>query len=102
MGSGGDGVTFMYKGTDRWVDLRSLMLAIKFKVTKKDGSNLPDEPKVTPIQAIHSTMWKYAEIKFNQEFVMWGNEGYTLLYDEKSSLLAEIGYGTEAQRKNSK
>ena len=99
-------VTFDYRGTDRWIDLTSLMLALKFKVTKKNGANLPAEPKVTPIQAIHSTMWKNSVLFFNREpIVASGNyQGYanyinTLLYQEKSSLLSGIGYGTEAQRK---
>ena len=105
--TGSDGnIGFNYKGTDRWIDLTPLMLALKFKVTKKNGANIPAEPKVTPIQAIHSTMWKNSEMSFNREPIMATNnyQGYgkyinTLLYHEKSSLLSGIGYGTEAQRK---
>ena len=102
-------IQFQRNGTNQFIDLVATKLMLSFKVTKKDGSTIPSDTKVYPIQALQATLFKNMEVYFNNQIVEAGNSydaftshlDYYLQYgaQSKKNQLKCIGYGTIAERK---
>ena len=52
-----------------YFDLSRTRLYVKVKIVKKDGSNLPADAKVGPVNLMHSTLFSNADVTFQHQNV---------------------------------
>ena len=104
----GSNLLFIYNGSDQWVDLSATKLKLQLKVVKKDGSSLPANPTVYPIQAVHSTIWDRVTVDINNKLVDYPSQPQYINYfnlllgtsqETKNTTLKSIGYMPMAERK---
>ena len=104
----GSNLLFIYNGSDQWVDLAATKLKLQLKIVKKDGTTLPANPTVYPIQALHSTLWDRVTVDFNNKLIDYPSQPQYINYlnlllgtsqETKSTTLKSIGYMSVVERK---
>ena len=104
----GSNLLFIYNGGDQWVDLAATKLKLQLKIVKKDGTTLPANPTVYPIQALHSTLWDRVTVDFNNKRIDYPSQSQYINYlnlllgtsqETKNTTLKSIGYMSVVERK---
>ena len=69
-----------------YVDMRNIKIHVRYRVTRKNGSQLAGSDGVTPQSAILYSMFRDLQVNFNNRTVFWGK----FLYGYYTNLLLQF------------
>ena len=60
----------------KYIDLKNSQLIIQYKVVKPNGSVIPEDEEVAPVNLFLASMWRQVEVQLNHENVKGVNTNY--------------------------
>ena len=80
--------------TDKFIDAANTYLKMKLKIVKADGSNIPAEEKVTPINYIFGSLFSQVDVKLGGCIISTSNNTYSY----RAILETLLNYGKDAKK----
>ncbi|XP_063911221.1 uncharacterized protein F54H12.2-like [Zophobas morio] len=85
---------FMISSGDEYIDLSQTLISLTVKITKEDGTNLPDDINIAPVNNILHSMFSQVDVYLNQKLISPPNNTYAY----KCYLETLLNYGPAAKK----